>query len=118
MHALSREKGKFITEENHKPLYKRAKTLQYYSELMEKFSPFAVAFLNTIVEEKPLEWKRMCNGVLRLGTIYVPGIINQACEKALQRRKCDYRFVKEGCELLKKQPEEIIDPEANKGICA
>jgi transposase len=93
-HQICEEKGKYITIESHKPYYKQAKSIQFYYEEAQKIGDNAVRLLELMIAEKPLHWKNMIKGVIRLTDAHSKYIVNLGCEKALSDAKHCFRHVR------------------------
>ncbi len=94
IHNILDDKGKHITKESHKPLYKQAKNALYYHELAAGIGDNALKLLELMMAEKPLHWKTMFKAILRLTKPYVRHIVDLACEKAILDAKHSYRHVR------------------------
>lgn len=93
-HALSESKGRYITVETHKPLYKQVKTAQHYQEIVRQIGVHASRLLELMMIEKPYHWKQMIKGIIRLTEAYSNYLVNLACEKALTEDKHSYQGVR------------------------
>ncbi|MES2329971.1 MAG: IS21 family transposase [Bacteroidota bacterium] len=104
MHLVDSYKGKDVTEEHHKPYHKRAKTTEYYRQMLEPIGQYALQFFDRILTLYPFAWKRMCNGIRHLAEKYTKSLIDKACLQALASPQTDYARVKKIAEALNEEP--------------
>jgi transposase len=100
LHMINPHRGKNITLDHHQPIYKQAKTTEYYRQLIEPIGQHALALFERLVDTYPFEWKRMCNGIRQLSQKYSQPLMNEACKRVLSSYRPDYRQVKEQVENL------------------
>jgi transposase len=110
MHLIHPHKGKNITENHHQPFHKRAKTTEYYRQLLEPIGANALLLFDRLVSTYPFEWKRMCNGIRQLSQKYSRPLLETACKKVLACRQPDYRQIKTIVENLLSTPSVSNDP--------
>lgn len=94
MHLVDPFRGKNITEDHHQPFHKRAKTTEYYRQLLEPIGEYALQLFERIMKLYPFEWKRMCNGIRKLAEKYTKPVVNKACQQTLESVQADYQQVK------------------------
>jgi transposase len=100
MHLVNSHIGKNITEDHHQPIHKRAKTTEYYRQKLVAIGEHALDLLEKLILTHPYEWKRMCNGIHRLGNKYSKPIVNKACYETITNYQADYRKLKSNVEKL------------------
>lgn len=94
MHLINPYKGKNITEDYHQPFHKRAKTTEYYRQLLAPIGEYALKLFEKLLALYPFGWKRMCNGIRKLAEKYTKPIVNKACQETLHSKNSDYQQVK------------------------
>ena len=100
VHPRLREKGKFQTNVNHYPKYKRFTDTEYqemYQAKMAAIGPYAEQIFFAIIEKHPKDWSRTVQGILSLGKKYPKDVINLACKRALAFGVHQYQVIKRIC---------------------
>jgi len=100
VHVLCREKGNFITNENHYPKYKRISQTEYqekYQIKMKDLGPYAEQIFFLILENQKGYWYRTVQGILSLGRRFSKDIIDQSCKRALAFNVYEYQTIKNIC---------------------
>jgi hypothetical protein len=103
VHPLSQGKGNYQTREGHKPPYKQKRAEEEYRELLSAIGPAAVAFMEALLQEDARHWKDKVHGILRLSKKMEAGILDKACQLALDNHLLSYRSVCSICENLHNQ---------------
>jgi len=116
MHLVDPYKGKNVTEDHHQPIHKRAKTTEYYRQLLEPIGEYALRLFEKLMALYPYEWKRMCNGIRKLTEKYAKSIVNKACQETLNSTHSDYRQVKKIVVSLTKPSSAELKQAALKGV--
>lgn len=100
VHPRLQEKGKFSTNINHYPQYKRFSDTEYqerYQAKMANIGPYAEQIFFLIIQKQPKDWSRFVQGVLSLAKSYPKEIINLACKRAIAFGIHQYRVIKNMC---------------------
>lgn len=100
VHPRLREKGKFQTNVNHYPKYKRFTDTEYqqmYQAKMASIGPYVEQIFFMIIEEHPHGWSRTVQGILSLGKKYPKNVINLACKRAIAFGVHQYQIIKRIC---------------------
>lgn len=105
VHIKSREKGAFITNENHYNKYKlfTPESSEYrsnYQEKMKKIGDNAGELFIVILAKKPNSWYRAKRGILSLKILYDDHVIDLACKSALEFEITEYSTVKNICKTV------------------
>ena len=98
VHEISQKQGKYITKEEHKPLYKQKKSEIFYKEKAEKIGQNVLLFLLKLQKEKPYHWHRLISGIFCLTKYYSNPIIDAACKRANDFNALSYKSVKNICQ--------------------
>jgi transposase len=109
LHPVSKEQGKYITKEDHKPPYKQKKSENDYKEKALAIGIDVYNFWLELKKEKPYHWHRFISGIFNLRHYHDKSAINKACKRALDYRAFSYQSVKNICE--KKLYLQQYDPE-------
>jgi len=100
VHPRLREKGKFQTNVNHYPKYKRFSNTEYqemYQAKMADIGPYAEQIFFMILQKHPQDWYRTVQGILSLIRSYSKEIVNLACKRAIAFGVCQYQVIKRIC---------------------
>lgn len=101
LHPLCKEKGNFITNENHYPKYKRLSQTEHqenYQIKMKGFGPFAEQIFFLVLENQKNYWHKTIQGILSLGKRFSSEIVEQSCKRALAFKVYEYQTIKNICE--------------------
>jgi transposase len=116
LHLIEPFRGKNITIDHHQPFHKRAKTTEYYRQLLDPIGGHAAALFERLVETYPFEWKKMCYGISRLSQKHGNSLVNEACKGVLPSRCPDYRQVKQEVERLQAEVPAFAAAETLKNV--
>lgn len=100
VHPRLQEKGKFQTNINHYPKYKRFSDTEYqerYQAKMADIGPYAEQAFFMILEKQPRDWSRTAQGILSLLKSYPKEILDLACKRAIAFEACQYQVIKRIC---------------------
>lgn len=100
VHPRVLERGKFQTNVNHYPKYKRFSNTEYqeiYQVKMAAIGPCVEQFFFLVLEKQPQGWMRTIQGILSLTKSYPKDIVNLACKRALAFGVCQYQVIKRIC---------------------
>jgi transposase len=100
VHPICLDKGKFITNENHYPKYKRISETQYqekYQAKMKNLGPFSEQLFFLILQNQKGHWYRTVQGILSLEKSYTKKILELACKRALAFQVYEYQTIKNIC---------------------
>lgn len=100
VHPRACEKGKFQTNVNHYPKYKRFSDTEYqeiYQAKMAQIGPYAEQMFFLVTEKQPDDWSRTVQGILSLAKSYPKEIINLACKRAIAFGVHQYQVIKRIC---------------------
>ncbi len=100
VHPRLHEKGKFSTNINHYPKYKRFSNTEYqekYQAKMADIGPYAEQVFFMILEKQPQDWSRTAQGILSLLKSYPKEILDLACKRAIAFRVYQYQVIKRIC---------------------
>jgi len=100
VHPRASEKGKFSTNINHYPSYKRFSDTEYqemYQAKMAQIGPYAEQIFFFVIEKQPGDWSRTIQGILSLSRSYPKEVINLACKRAIAFGVHQYQVVKRIC---------------------
>lgn len=95
LHPRAKDKGVYITRQEHLPPHKQEQSLESLQQSMLGISPDALAFLEACREHDPHHWKDKVRGVLSLRKSFASEQIGAACQQALEARSYSYRTVGE-----------------------
>ena len=117
LHPVSNKIGEYITNQDHRPLYKAKKTKQDYIEKTQIIGAYAEEFLKKLFIEKPYHWQNLIKVIFDLKKTYTDDIINKACKRALNYNALSYKSVKNICEnKLYDKPYEETSVKEEKGF--
>lgn len=100
VHPRLQEKGKFQTNVNHYPKYKRFSNTEYqeiYQAKMASIGPYAEQIFFMVIEKHPQDWSRTVQGILSLLKSYPKEIIDLACKRAIAFGVYQYQVIKRIC---------------------
>jgi transposase len=100
VHARVLEKGKFQTNVNHYPKYKRFSDTEYqerYQAKMAEIGPYAEQVFFMVIQKQPQDWSRTIQGILNLTKSYPKEIIELSCKRAIAFGVCQYQVIKRIC---------------------
>lgn len=100
VHTRAAERGKFQTNKNHYPKYKRFSDTEYqerYQAKMSDIGPYAEQLFFVIIEKQPRDWSRPVQGILSLLKTYPKEIIDLACKRAVAFGVYRYQIIKNMC---------------------
>jgi transposase len=100
IHPICLNKGKFITNNNHYPKYKRISETEYqekYQAKMKNLGPFSEQLFFWILQNQKGSWYRTVQGILSLEKSYTKEILELACKRALAFRVYEYQTIKNIC---------------------
>jgi hypothetical protein len=100
VHPRTCEKGKFQTNINHYPKYKRFSDTEYqemYQAKMAQIGPYAEQMFFFVIEKQPYDWSRTVQGILSLSRSYPKDVINLACKRAIAFGVHQYHVIKKIC---------------------
>jgi len=100
VHPKASERGKFQTNINHYPRYKRFSNTEYqeiYQSKMSAIGAYAEQIFFMIIEKHPQDWSRSVQGILSLLKSYPKEIIDLACKRAIAFGIHQYQIVKRIC---------------------
>jgi len=100
VHPRLQEKGKFQTNVNHYPKYKRFSNTEYqemYQTKMADIGPYAEQIFFIVIQKHPQDWYRAIQGILSLIKSYPKEIVDLACKRAIAFRVCQYQVIKRIC---------------------
>lgn len=100
VHPRLQEKGKFQTNVNHYPKYKRFSNTEYqeiYQAKMAGIGPYAEQIFFMVIEKHPQDWSRTIQGLLSLTKSYPREIVNLACKRAIAFGVYQYQVIKRIC---------------------
>jgi len=100
VHPVQAGRGKFCTNQNHYPAYKRFSETEYqekYQAQMAGIGPFAEQLFFAVVEDHPKDWSRSIKGILSLLKDYPKEIVDSACKRALAFNACQFLVIKNIC---------------------
>ncbi|MBU4257517.1 IS21 family transposase [Patescibacteria group bacterium] len=100
VHPHASERGKFQTNVNHYPKYKRFSDTEYqerYQAKMADIGPYTEQIFFMIIEKHPRDWSRTVQGILSLVKSYPKAIIDLACKRAIAFRVYHYRVIRNIC---------------------
>lgn len=95
LHVLCGDKGRYLTQEAHKPPYKRSRSQAHFAEKMAAIGPDALAFFQALMAHRPRHWYDLVRGVVSLQKRYENWQINAACRRALSYEALSYREVRD-----------------------
>ena len=81
LHQINKNKGEFITRDEHAPPEKQKKTEEMYRQKAIAFGSETLEFLEKVKKEKTYTWIRIIRGVFSLKRNYDFEIINLACKQ-------------------------------------
>lgn len=112
LHTPAREKGRYITRNEHLPPHKQAKSPEYYREKLSAIGPSAMELME-VFRLQNHHWKDKVRGVLQLKRYYSNALIDLACRRALDHGCCSYQTVKNICErgLVQEPPPGGLPPD-------
>lgn len=100
VHTRSHERGKFQTNINHYPKYKRFSDTEYqerYQAKMADIGPYAEQIFFMIIEKQPQDWSRTVQGILSLLKSYPKEIVDLASKRAIAFGVHQYQVIKRIC---------------------
>jgi len=100
VHPRLRERGKFQTNINHYPKYKRFSETEYqeiYQARMAGIGPYAEQMFFLVTEKQPSDWSRTVQGILSLSKSYPKDVINLACKRAIAFGVHQYQVIRRIC---------------------
>lgn len=100
VHPKAQGRGKFSTNPNHYPQYKRSSDTEYqekYQAKMAQVGPYAEQIFFLVVQHNPRDWNRTVQGVLSLLKNYPKSIVELACKRALAFGVYQYQVIKNIC---------------------
>lgn len=100
VHPICIEKGKFITNENHYPKYKRISETEYqekYQAKMKNLGPYSEQLFFLILQNQKNYWFKTIQGILALEKSYSRNIVELACKRALAFQVYEYQTIKNIC---------------------
>lgn len=101
VHPRLKERGKFQTNINHYPKYKRFSDTEYqerYQAKMADIGPYAEQIFFLILQKQPQDWSRTAQGILSLLRSYPKEIIDLSCKRAIAFGVCQYQVIKRICQ--------------------
>jgi transposase len=96
LHTRIKDKGKFCTNPNHYPVYKRINSEEYKNKL-SMIGQYAEELFKTLLERQPNHWYNTVKGILSLRKKYSDKVINLSCRRALIYDAICYRQIKSIC---------------------
>jgi hypothetical protein len=100
VHPRLQERGKFSTNINHYPKYKRFSATEYqerYQAKMADIGPYAEQIFFVVIQKQPQDWSRTVQGILSLTRSYHREIINLACKRAIAFGVHQYQIIRRIC---------------------
>ena len=100
VHPICLDKGKFITNENHYPKYKRISETEYqekYQAKMKNLGPYSEQLFFLILQNQKGYWFKTIQGILSLEKSYPKEIVELACKRALAFQVYEYQTIKNIC---------------------
>ena len=100
VHPRASERGKFQTNINHYPKYKRFSETEYqeiYQAKMAAIGPYAEQIFFLVTEKQPYDWSRTVQGILSLARSYPKDVVNLACKRAIAFGVHQYQVIKRIC---------------------
>ena len=100
IHPTCLDKGKFITNENHYPKYKKITDTEYqekYQAKMKSLGPFSEQIFFLILQNQKGYWFRTVQGILSLEKSYSKEIVELSCKRALAFQVFEYQTIKNIC---------------------
>jgi len=100
VHPRLNERGKFQTNVNHYPKYKRFSDTEYqeiYQAKMAGIGPYAEQVFFMILEKQPQDWSKTAQGILSLAKTYPKEIVDLACKRAIAFGVHQYQVIKRIC---------------------
>lgn len=100
VHPRLNERGKFSTNINHYPKYKRFSDTEYqerYQSKMADIGPYAEQIFFLAIEKQPQDWSRSIQGILSLLKSYPKEILDLACKRGIAFGVYRYQIIKRIC---------------------
>jgi hypothetical protein len=100
VHPKADGRGKFSTNKNHYPKYKRFSETEYqekYQTKMAEVGPYAEQVFFLVREHNPRDWARTIQGILSLLKSFPEEIVELACKRALAFGIYQYQIIKNIC---------------------
>jgi transposase len=100
VHPRAAERGKFQTNINHYPKYKRYSDTEYqetYQVKMAAIGPYAEQVFFLAIKRRPENWMRTVQGILSLLKTYPKEVIDLACKRAIAFGVSHYQVIKRIC---------------------
>jgi len=100
VHPRSTERGKFQTNVNHYPKYKRFSDTEYqeiYQAKMAGIGPYTEQMFFLVIQKQPQDWSRTVQGILSLAKSYPKNIVDLACKRAIAFGVHRYQVIKRIC---------------------
>ena len=100
VHPRAAERGKFQTNINHYPKYKRYSDTEYqeaYQVKMAAIGPYAEQVFFLALKRRPDCWMRTIQGILSLLKTYPKEVIDLACKRAIAFGVSHYQVIKRIC---------------------
>lgn len=100
VHPRASERGKFHTNINHYPKYKRFSDTEYqeiYQARMAEIGPYAEQVFFVVLQKQPQDWSRTIQGILSLTKSYPKEIVDLACKRAIAFGVHQYQVIKRIC---------------------
>lgn len=98
LHQLGKEKGQYITRQEHQPDHKQTQSLEYFENKIAQIGPSAIELMQILVQLNPRHWKEKILGLLSLKKNYSSQTIDQACKRALEYKAFSYLSVRNICQ--------------------
>lgn len=100
VHPRQEGRGKFCTNPNHYPKYKRFSETEYqekYQAKMAEIGPYAEQIFFLVVQQHPRDWSRTVQGISSLTKNYPKDIVDLACKRAVAFKIYQYQIIKNIC---------------------
>lgn len=100
VHVRQEGSGKFSTNQNHYPQYKRISETEYqekYQLKMAEIGAYTEQLFFLVIQTHPREWGRIVQGILSLAKQYPKEILELACKRALAFGVCQYQIIRNIC---------------------